>query len=126
MDKKYLEIKKENFFTKFVNYIKKLFYREPKVLYTEISESENIKTDIEKSTFLDRLRIEREEEPTLLELQKRFENNPNDLKLFSDEELQSLIALYKRQRTDLKNKILNRKTELEELKFRIKSYTTNN
>lgn len=122
MENKYLQIKKENIFSKFVNFIKGIFGM--KVEQEIPSPKEIIEKKEIKSTFLDELKIERQEDPELIKLQNQFENKEIDLCVISDEEIKSLNSLYKRQISDLKEKLDDKKTQLAIIKSRIKNYST--
>lgn len=124
MENKYLQVKKESIFTKFVNFIKGLFgYKiaeETPIQKTNVSEQAHV-----KANFLEELRIEKEEDPKLIELQNQFENKELDLCVMSNEQVESLNSLYKRQISDLKKKLDDKKTQLSIMKNRIKSYSSN-
>ena len=74
---------------------------------------------------MDELRLYKEEDPTLLKLQNQFEKNEIDLCVMSNEEIHDLNSLYKRQVSELKKKLTDKKTELNIMQRRIKSYSTN-
>ena len=66
----------------------------------------------EKKKFKDGLKVEVKTDETLL-LQKRFENDEKSADDMSDEQINSLILLYKEQVSALKEKINIRRIELE-------------
>ena len=70
MENKYLQVRKENVFTKFINFFKKLFYKE------QINTEENINSEIidSKKEFLDEIKLEHEDDSVLINLQKKYEN----------------------------------------------------
>ena len=107
--------KKENIFTKFINFIKKIFGNEvPKKI-------------AEQNTVVEQhgLKINKEENQELLNLQEKYEKNEIELSEMSGEELHNLNLLYKRQITELEKKIDNKRTELNVAKLRVDSYSAN-
>lgn len=123
MENKYLQVRKENIFTKFVNFIRGIFGKKielevPKQI--ETPERQGI-----KSNFFDDIRVNKEENKELIDLQSKYENNEINLAMLSDKEIDELDLLYKRQVTDLKKKLDDRKTQLNIMKHRIESYSTN-
>ena len=127
MENKYLQVRKESIFTKFVNFIKGLFgYKVAEVKENPIQTTNNVPEKTEKkASFLEELRIEKEEDPELIKLQNQFENKELDLCVMSNEQVESLNSLYKRQVSDLKKKLDDKKTQLAIMKNRIKSYSAN-
>lgn len=114
---------KENIFTKFINFIKRMFGKEePKQIPTK---TEVIAKQEQKSNFLDELRLYKEENPTLLKLQNQYEKSEIDLCVMSNEQIHDLSALYKRQVAELKKKLNDKKTELSIMQDKINSYSTN-
>lgn len=78
-----------------------------------------------KSNFLNDIRINKEENKELIDLQNKYENNEINLSMLSDKEIDELDSLYNRQVSDLKKKLDDRKTQLNIMKHRIKSYSVN-
>ena len=117
MEKKYLQVRKENIFTRF---IKAILWK--KVRQENPAQEENKRR---KSNFFDELTINKEEDKKLIDLQRKYENNELDLAMLSDEEIDELDLLYKRQVDDLKKKLDHKKTQLNIMKYRIKSYSPN-
>ena len=112
---------KENIFTKFINFIKRLFEKEePKQLYAK---TEVITKHEPKSNFLNELRLYKEESPTLLKLQNQYEKNEIDLCVMSNEQIHELSSLYQRQVSELKKKLNDKKAELSIMQHKIKSYS---
>ena len=123
MENKYLQVRKENIFTRFVNFIRGIF---GKKIEQEVSvQVETIENKDVKSNFFDDIRIDKEENKELIDLQTKYENNEINLSMLSDKEIDELDSLYKRQVTDLKKKLDDRKTQLNIMKHRIKSYSAN-
>lgn len=123
MENKYLQVRKESIFARFVNFIKGIF---GKKIEQEIpAPVETIEKKEVKSNFFDEIRIYKEENKKLLDLQSKYENNEIDLCVMSNEEIHELNSLYKRQVSDLKKKLDDKKTQLAIMKKRIKSYSAN-
>lgn len=122
MEIKYL-VKKESFFTRFVNFIKGIFGKkeEPKLLM----QAQWIEKKDEKANFLDEIRINKEENKETLDLQSKYENKEIDLCAMSNEEIHQLNALYKTQVLDLKKKLEDKKAQVAMMKNRIKNYSVN-
>lgn len=123
MENKYLQVRKESIFTRFVNFIKGIFGK--KVEQEIPAPVETIEKKEVKSNFFDEIRIYKEENKELLDLQSKYENNEIDLCVMSNEEIHELNSLYKRQVSDLKKKLDDKKTQLAIMKNRIKSYSAN-
>ena len=123
MENKYLQVRKESIFTRFVNFIKGIFGK--KVEQEITAPVETIEKKDVKSNFFDEIRINKEEDKELLDLQSKYENNEIDLCVMSNEEIHELNSLYKRQVSDLKKKLDDKKTQLAIMKNRIKSYSAN-
>jgi len=123
MENKYLQVRKESIFTRFVNFIKGIFGK--KVEQEIPAPVETIENKDVKSNFFDEIRINKEEDKELLDLQSKYENNEIDLCVMSNEEIHELNSLYKRQVSDLKKKLDDKKTQLAIMKNRIKSYSAN-
>lgn len=113
----------ENIFTRFINFIKKMFGKEePKQIPAT---TEVITTQEPKTNFFDELRLYKEEDSTLLKLQNQYEKSEIDLSLMSNEQIHDLSSLYKRQVSELKKKLNDKKTELIIMQHKIKSYSAN-
>lgn len=114
---------KENIFTRFINFIKRMFgNKEPKQIPAKV---EIIAKQEPKSNFFDELRLYKEEDPTLLKLQNQYEKSEIDLCVMSNEQIHDLNSLYKRQISELKKKLNDKKTELSVMQHRIKGYSAN-
>ena len=121
MENKYLQIRKENIFTKFVKFIKGIFGK--RVIEEVKYEEEIAQKQKTKTTFIEELKIEQPVDTELIKLQKQFENNEIDLKQMSNEQINKLNKLYKKQISELKEKLQSRKIELTALN---KKYSTEN
>ena len=123
MENKYLQVRKESIFTRFVNFIKGIFGK--KVEQEIPTQVETIENRDVKSKFLGEIRIYKEENKELLDLQSKYENKEIDLGAMSDEEIHELNLLYKKQVEELKKKIEDETTQISMLKYKIKKYSTN-
>lgn len=128
---KSLQVRKEGVFTKFLNFFRNLFKSKRNSLgYTEkniILQKErvqNIITPVEKKEFKDGIKVEVKNDETLM-LQKQFEENENAADNMTEEQINSLILLYKEQVSALTEKINNKRIELEKTMNRINNYSTN-
>ncbi|MGN1327780.1 MAG: hypothetical protein ACI4VQ_06890 [Clostridia bacterium] len=123
MENKYLQVRKEGIFARFINFIKRISGQK---LEQEIpSQVESIENKQIKSSFFNEIKIRKEKNKELLDLQRKYQNNELDLAVLSDEEIDELDSLYKRQVSDLKRKLDNKKTQLAIIKNRINNYSTN-
>ncbi len=114
-----LQVRKDGIFNKIARFLKNIFKskkKDGKITQKDIIlESERVKNIImptEKKKFKDGLKVEVKTDETLL-LQKRFENDEKSADDMSDEQINSLILLYKEQVSALKEKINIRRIELE-------------
>lgn len=124
---------KENFFIRISNFFKNIFNRNEVKQITSVTDSlsnEKISSDFkennfqkEKSKFIDDIKINKEEDPILLELQNQYERDEIDLNVLSDEQIDDLHELYKRQVIELKNTLDNKKTELIIVQHKMKQYS---
>lgn len=115
--------KKENIFSKIINFIKRIFEnKKTKQLPTKTEEY--IKQE-SKANFLDELRLDKKEDPILLKLQDQYEKSEMNLNDMSNEQIHDLNSLYKRQVLELKKKLDDKKTELSIIQRRIKNYSEN-
>lgn len=143
MKDKYLIEKKENIFTKILNFLKNLFKKDTKnnieksdiysnEIYKDENQSSNYNNYISESTskkeeyttkyesdFLNYLRVDNRENPELLELQRRFESKEILMSEMSEKDLIRLNDLYNRQITKMKNDLENKKTKVGMLKFKL-------
>lgn len=142
MKNDYLIEKKENIFTKILNFFKRLFKGENSNKSINENSLDNlsdiISNNIEKndyaykaerseeeSEFLNYLRIDKKEDPDLLELQERFENKEILMSELSDEELIKLNDLYNRQINNMKRELENKRTKVGMLKFKLSKQILN-
>ena len=132
MKNDYLVERKESIFTKIFKFLRNLFKRnnqEDNIDNNEeiIEKNQEIDNNLKSenssdeydSEFLDYLRIDKREEPELLELQRKFENKEILMSDMSDIDLIRLNDLYNRQITKMKNDLENKKTKVGMLKFKL-------
>ena len=143
MKDKYLIEKKENIFTKILNFLKYLFKKDTKnnieksdiysnEIYKDENQSSNYNNYISESTskkeeyttkyesdFLNYLRVDNRENPELLELQRRFESKEILMSEMSEKDLIRLNDLYNRQINNMKRDLENKKTKVGMLKFKL-------
>lgn len=132
MDKnKSLQVRKENIFTKFLNFFKNIFKskkQEPGYIQQDIilekERVQNIVTPEVKKDFKSEIKIGQENNE-LLYLQKKFENNEVTISSMSNDQIRDLIILYKEQVRNLKEKIKEKKTELNTRKSKLDNYSVN-
>lgn len=113
--KKQLIEHKENIFNKIFNFIKKIFFNKKLNTNKNISENAIIKEkDDEK--FLNNIQIkENEEEKRLKILQLQYDNGEIYEDDISDEDIDKLIALYKKETEEINKDTLKRKKHIEKM-----------
>lgn len=118
--KKQLIKHKENIFNKIFNFIKKIFFN--KKLNTEKNSSENaIIKEKDNEKFLNNIQIkENEEDRRLKKLKLQYDNGEIDEDDISDEDIDKLIALYKKETDELNKDTLKRKIHIEKMLKEIK------
>lgn len=132
MKNDYLVERKESIFTKIFKFLRNLFKRNnqednidnnKEIIGKNQEIDNNLKSenssDEYDSEFLAYLRIDKREEPELLELQQKFENKEILMSDMSDIDLIRLNDLYNRQITKMKNDLENKKTKVGMLKFKL-------
>lgn len=123
MEDKYLEVRKENIFSKISNFFKNIFKKKVNVelpQQVEITEEK----EIENTEIVEENNKENKEE-RLLELQNQFENNLIDISAISDEDLEALYSLYQKQNDELRKILADKLNQLEIIKNRIENYKVN-
>lgn len=132
MKNDYLVERKESIFTKIFKFLRNLFKRNnqednidnnEEIIEKNPEIDNNLKSenssDEYDSEFLAYLRIDKREEPELLELQRKLENKEILMSDMSDIDLIRLNDLYNRQITKMKNDLENKKTKVGMLKFKL-------
>lgn len=106
---------KENFITKTINFLKKLFKirkQEPKKI-SEEKPKESLKVEKE---FKDSILIKQdEEEIKLLKLQKSYKNKEIIEEDIPEDYKEKLLQLYKKQNETMRNKVEQEKKEIKKL-----------
>ena len=116
---------KENIFKRFISFIKRIFENEePKQISAKSKETEKQES---KSNFIEVLKSYKveEEDPALLKLQDQYEKSEIDLCVMSNEQIHDLNSLYKRQVSELKEKLIKKKRELSIIQQRISNNSAN-
>lgn len=132
MKNDYLVERKESIFTKIFKFLRNLFKRNnqednidnnKEIIEKNPEIDNNLKSknsiDEYDSEFLAYLRIDKREEPELLELQRKFENKEILMSDMSDIDLIRLNDLYNRQINNMKRDLENKKTKVGMLKFKL-------
>ena len=115
---------KQNLFSKFINFIKSIFKKEEaKQIPQKTSKTVN---DIEKSEFVNEIKLQNYEDSEILKIQEQYENGRLELASLTDEQVHALKLLYEKQISDLEKKLEENKTELNIAKYRIKNYSASN
>ena len=90
---------KENIFTKISNFFKKIFNKKT---ILEREEDKAIYTDVSKENFIENILIkENEEEKRLKKLQIKYDNGEINEEDISEEDIEKLIDLYKKETEEL-------------------------
>ncbi len=112
---------KENIFNRISNFIKKIFFN--KNLIITNNNFENAKTnEKDNENFLNNIQIkENEEEKRLKILQLQYDNGEIDEDDISDEDIDKLIDLYKKESEELNKDTLKRKKHIEKMLKEMKS-----
>lgn len=118
MKNDYLIERKENFFTKVINFIRGLFKKDGSI-QSETTDSNTVYSSTNNSEFMDYIKIEKDEDKKLLEMQAKFENKEILMSEMSDNDLILLKKLYDSQIEDLNKEIDNKKTKIGMLRFRL-------
>ena len=121
MKNKSLQVRKENIFTKFMDFVKKIFKKKETKENTKQEPIVNT-TEENKSDFFEKYRVH-QENSELLNLQNQFEKGEIDLCTMSNEEVHELNLLHKRQILDLNARLNNKKAELNRIQYNEKQST---
>ena len=116
MKNDYLIERKENFFTKVANFIRNLFKKNGS---EEDTTSGAITSDTQNNDFMDYIKVEKDSNEKLLNLQKSFEIGEVLIDELSDNELVLLKDLYNSQKVELDKQIDEKKTKIGMLRFRL-------
>lgn len=106
---------KENIVSKIFNFIKKIFFNKKLNTNKNISEDE-ITNEKPREKFLTNIQIkENEEEKRLNKLKLQYDNGEIDEEDISDEDIDKLIALYKKETEEINKDTLKRKKHIEKM-----------
>lgn len=116
---KELVIVKESFFTKIRNFFKNLFPKEQeREAYVDLKENK----DIKKEEFTKNIKVEEDKEITkLLSLQSMLRNKQIEEKDITKEDEIKLRDLYKKQISDLKEKIEEHRKAIIKIKIKLET-----
>ena len=124
MDKnntKELTVVKENIFDKIKNFFKKLFSKQEPKEAQEIFTDENIKNVEKENSFINRVKIEEDnEEKRLLKLQSLIAEEIITEDELPEEDVKALHLLYDKQILELKRSIDEYKEKILKLRMNIK------
>lgn len=112
---------KENIFTKILNFFKKLFFRKKKDTAKSIDETLIYNKQC-KENFIDNILIkEDEEEKRLKMLQLQYDNEEIDEEDMSDEDIDKLCKLYKKETDELNADTERRKNHIAQMLKELKN-----
>ena len=115
-EKSLVKVNEKNIFYKIKNFFRSLFYKtNNNVESINVTETTTINNqESTKSSFIEEIRTIENEETKLLKLQKKFRSGEIKEEELSDEQVNSLCALYDKQIANLKNSNEIRKQKLLE------------
>ena len=112
---------KENIFTKISNFFKKLFFRKNKDISKSIDETLIYNKQC-KENFIDNILIkEDEEEKRLKTIQLQYDNEEIDEEDMSDEDIDNLCKLYKKETDELNADTERRKKHIAQMLKELKN-----
>ena len=112
---------KENIFTKISNFFKKLFFRKNKDISKSIDETLIYNKQC-KENFIDNILIkEDEEEKRLKTIQLQYDNEEIDEEDMSDEDIDNLCKLYKKETDELNADTERRKNHIAQMLKELKN-----
>lgn len=110
------QIRRDGIFTKIKNWFKNLFRKEKVIIeepiHTTIQEIDKQVEEIKKNSFKENLQIESKDK--ILMLQRKLKEKQIEIADLTDEELDEMIELYRKQ-------ILEKKKQLEQYRNKINS-----
>jgi len=111
---------KENIFTKILNFFKKILFRRKEYIVERVDEK-SIYNIQHKENFVRNIVIkENEEEKRLKKLILQYDKGELEENDISDEDIDKLIALYKKETEELNKDTLKRKIHIEKMLREIK------
>lgn len=106
---------KENIFFRLVNFIKKIFFKSDTT-----NKKNSVKNREYKYNFSERIQIKEKEEIRLKKMQLQYDNGELNEDDMSDEDIEKLIVLYKKETEELNKDTLKRKIHIEKMLKEIK------
>ena len=106
---------KENIVSKIFNFIKKIFFNKKLNTNKNISEDKRTNEKTREKFFYDIQIKENEEEKRLNKLKLQYDNGEIDEEDISDEDIDKLIALYKKETEEINKDTLKRKKHIEKM-----------
>lgn len=126
-EKSLVQVNENSIFYKIKSFFKNLFHKdnnvESNIAVETISNDNIVKNDDKKSAFVESLKNIENEETILLKLQKQYRNREIKEEDMTEEQKNSLYALYDKQIADLKKSNEFRKNRI--LQYRRKLQTDN-
>lgn len=117
MENNYLQIRKENFFTKIINFIRKKIQGNKEQSNNEVISCENNNTmDTQKNDFINSLRVVPEVPDELDMLREDFEKGIIDIDDLTDEQVEQLNDLYDKLIPTYEQELENQKKVYEIIK----------
>lgn len=114
MENKYLQVRKNNFFVRFISFIKQRLSK--KIETEEVKQEEATPIKNNSSKFFEEIGACSGEKQELLDLQVEYEKGNLELFMLSDEEIHELNLLYKRQVEELTKELEDKRTQLRRIK----------
>lgn len=118
MEKKYLQVRKNNFFARWMNFIKQKFNKKTSGLEEIMEEATSIIN--KQNKFFEEIGACSAEKQELLDLQTEYERGNGELFMLSDEEIHELNLLYKRQVEELAKELEDKRIQLRKIKDKSK------
>lgn len=125
-EKSLVQVNENSIFYKIKSFFKNLFHKDTEIKSNIIAEkniSENVESENKKSIFMESIKNIENEETKLLELQKQYRNGEIKEEDLTEEQVNSLCALYDNQIARLKKSNEIRKQRI--LDYRRKLQTDN-
>lgn len=104
------DIRRESIFTKIKNWFKKIFSKEEVIIEEVIEEINQTVDEIKNISFKDSIKVKSKDR--ILFLQRKIKEKQIEISDLTDEELDEMIELYKKQIEEKKNALKNYKEKL--------------
>ena len=123
-EKSLMKINENSIFYKIKQFFKGLFYKKEPINYTTVETNKIIlPKESKKNIFIEEIKNIEDEETILLKLQNKFRNGEIKEEELSDEQINSLCALYDKQIINLKKSNEIRKQKLLEYRRKMQTDT---